>query len=71
MRRAALFRQIFAPPLLVGVFRERDAGIAALLRAVVDQAILANVEVARPCAAAPVVLPPRRNVVLKTVHARE
>src|SRR6185437_7608483 len=70
-RSAAFFRQVFALPLFLGVFGERDAGVPALLRAIVDQAILANIEVTRPRAAAPVILSPCRDIVLKTVHARE
>ena len=40
-----------------GVFGERHAGVAALLRAVVHQAVFADIEVARAGAAAPVVGP--------------
>ena len=54
-RGAAFFGEEFAVALLVGVFHERNAGIAALLRAIVDQAVFADVEVARAGAAAPVV----------------
>ena len=50
---------------------ERNARIAALLRTIMHQAILADVEVARAGAAAPVVLLAARDVVLKSIDARE
>src|SRR5208337_1742718 len=51
------------------VFLKRGTGIAALLRAVMHQAVLANVEVARSGAAAPLIRTPQRDVVLKRIHA--
>src|SRR5579863_8005804 len=56
---------------LGGIFGERNAGIAALLRAVMDEAVLANVEVARAGAAAPVVFAARGDIVLKRIDARK
>src|SRR5580658_8074756 len=52
-RGTALLREKFAVALLVSVLRQRDAGVAALLRAIMHQAILANVEIARAGAAPP------------------
>ena len=56
-RRAALFRDEFAANV-VPCTRQRLAGIAALLRAVVHQAVFADVEITRAGAALPLVLEP-------------
>src|SRR5262245_2584612 len=53
--RAGFFGEVFAADILDGVLLERNRGVAALLRAVVHQAILADVKISRPCAAAPLV----------------
>src|SRR5437763_14199890 len=47
------------------VVGERDAGRAALLRAVMHEAVFADVEIARARAATPVVRSPLREVLLK------
>ena len=52
-------------------FSERNARIAALLRAPVHQAVLADVEIARAGAAPPVVRLALGDIVLETVDARE
>ena len=52
---AALAGKVFPPHILERVFLDRDPGIAPLLRTVVDQAILADVDVAGAGAAAPIV----------------
>src|SRR5271156_450000 len=70
-RGTGFFGEEFAVALLIGVFHDRNARIAALLRAVVDQAVFADVEIARACAAAPVVFPAARDVVLEFIYARE
>src|SRR5215472_6751228 len=70
-RRAAFFRQEFAPPLCLGVLLERNAWIAALLRAIMHQAILADVEITRSGATPPIILAPCGDVVLKSVDARK
>ena len=54
-----------------GVLGQRLAGVAALLRAVVHQAVLADVHVARAGAATPVVRLAVRDVVLEVIEARE
>src|SRR5208282_6686581 len=71
MRRAAFLGEEFALPPGLRVLIERNAGVAPLLRAVVHEAVFANVEVARPGAASPFVLAPRGDVVLESIHARE
>ncbi len=69
MRGARFFRQVFAAQIVARVAREWNAGIAALLRAVVHESVLADVEITRPGAAAPVVGQAPGNVVLKRVDA--
>src|SRR5580700_2454767 len=71
MRRAALFGKIFAAHVVPGVRRQRYRRITALLRAVVHQPVLANVEITRPGAAAPFVRQPLRNIVLEGVDTGE
>src|SRR6202034_2723486 len=71
MRCAAFFRKIFAAHVVSRVGRQWYTGIATLLRAVVHQAVLANVEIPRSGAAAPVVGQALRNVVLEGVDAGE
>lgn len=51
------------------VFLERNAGKAALLRAIVHKAIFANVEIAGPRAASPLVGYSAREIFLKPVKA--
>src|SRR5271154_360239 len=69
--RATLLGEEFALALSGGVFGERDARVAALLGAIVHQAVLADIEVARSCAATPLILATRGDIVLESVHARE
>src|ERR1700722_8259793 len=71
MRRAGFFRHELAAYIVAGVGCERNSGIAALLRAVVHQAVFADVEIARASATAPVVTLTFRNVVLEGVDAGE
>ncbi len=63
-------REELALDVGLGVLGEGDAGIAALLGAVVDQAVFADVEVARAGAAAPVVGHAVGDGFLKLVEAR-
>jgi hypothetical protein len=70
-RGAALFCKKFAMALLVSVLHQRDARVSALLRTIMDQAVFANIEIARACAAAPVVFFPARDIVLKFIDPRE
>ena len=70
MRRARFFRPVF--PFEIGgpVLREPDAGRAALLRAPVDQAVFADVEVARAGAAVPLIRPAGDQILLEHVIVR-
>src|ERR1051326_2225443 len=70
VRGAGFFGEIFAAQIFARISRERDAGIAALLRAVVHEAVFADVEVARAGATAPLVRPAVGEVILKAVDAR-
>ena len=70
-RGAAFFGKKLAVALLVRILHQRNAGIAALLGAIMDQTVFANVEVARASAAAPVVFFTARDVVLEFIDARE
>ena len=70
VRRARLRRRELAADVVDGVALERHARIAALLRAVVHQAVLADVEVARAGAAAPLVRLAVGQVVLEAANPR-
>jgi hypothetical protein len=70
-RGAGFLGEELAMALFVSIFRERDAWVAALLGAIVDQAVLADVEVARTRAATPVVLAASGDIVLELVDAGE
>src|SRR5205085_4497761 len=69
-RRAPLLGVVLALHVGLSVLGERDAGRAALLRAVVDESVLADVEVARAGAAAPGVSLARGEVVLEPPQTR-
>src|ERR1700676_4629257 len=71
IRCAAFFGEIFAAHVVAGVGCERHAGIAALLRAVVDQSVFADVEVAGAGSAAPIIRQAFRDVVLEGIDASE
>ena len=71
VRGAGFFRVELAMAALGAVLGERDAGIAALLGAVMNQTILANIEVARAGAAAPIVFAARGDIVLERIDTRE
>jgi len=64
---ATFFREELAPDVGNGILLQRDGGIAALLRTVVHQPVLANVEVPRSRAAAPLVRLAVGDVVLEPV----
>src|SRR5271165_5764661 len=66
----ALFGEELAANVGDRVLLHRYAGIAALLRTVVHQAVFADVEVTRTRATAPLVGPAVGNVVLEPVEAR-
>src|SRR5438094_1566205 len=65
VRSAAFFGEIFAPDIGDRVLFQRNAGIAALLRAVMHQAVLADVQIACAGAAPPLVRTSLGNVVLE------
>src|SRR5580693_5262720 len=67
VRCAGFLRQIFAAQIFTGVILQRSSRIAALLRAVVDESVLANVEIAGSSTASPVVGQTFGDVVLKCV----
>src|SRR6266852_4657099 len=69
MRRAAFFGEVLAAHVIARVSRERHSGIATLLRTVVNQAVFADVEIARPGAATPLVWQALRYVVLESIDA--
>src|ERR1700744_5534960 len=70
VRRARLGRRVLAPDVLDGIIGERRARIAALLRAVVHEAVFADVQVAGAGAALPVIRAPFDQVALEIVDAR-
>ena len=70
-RSAALLCKKFALALLGGIIGEGNARVTPLLRAVVHQALFANVKITGAGPASPMVLAAGGDIVLKTVHARE
>src|ERR1044072_2155506 len=67
-RRDAFFSLTHSIEIVHSVLVERNAGIAALLRAPVDQTYLADVEITRAGATTPVVRLTFSNAVLKPVQ---
>src|SRR5579862_8010827 len=61
----------FAAQVCNRIFRQWNAWISTLLRAVVHQAVFANVEIAPASAATPLVRLPQGNIVLKRIDARK
>ena len=70
VRRARFLGVVLALYICERVLRNRDAWIAALLRAVMHQTVFADVEVTRACTAAPLVRLAVGQVVLELVDAR-
>src|SRR5271154_1290072 len=70
-RGAALLGEEFAVALFVGVLGQRNAGVAALLRAVMHQTVFADVKITRSGATPPVILLPFGDIVLELIDARE
>src|SRR5690348_1835861 len=68
-RSTILFRPIFAMNILDAVACERNTRVAALLRTVVNQPILANIEIARTRPAPPLVRSAVGNILLKINEA--
>src|SRR5579884_275810 len=71
VRGAALLGQVLAPHIGRGISGQRAGRIAALLRAVVNQAVLADVQITPAGAAAPVARLPTDDRVLEVVDLRE
>src|SRR6202035_2804209 len=71
VRRAGFFVQVFAAEVVACVSRQRDPRISALLRAVVNQSVFANVEVASTGATTPVVGQAFCDVFLERMNACE
>ena len=69
VRRAGFLRQVLAAYVLECVLLDGSSRIAALLRAIVNKSVFADVEVTSACAASPVVRLAVREVVLKSVYA--
>src|SRR6185312_6645612 len=67
--RAGFLREKLAVDITNRVLSQRCPRIAALLRAVMHQAVLADIQVAGSSAAAPVVRTAQSNVVLELVKA--
>src|ERR1700691_2658784 len=70
-RSAALLGQVFAANIVHGVFGQRFGRKSALLRAVMHQAVFANIEVSRSGPAAPMAGTAVRDVVLIVIDLRE
>src|SRR5262245_64599398 len=66
---AWLFRVKLASDVFAGVIFKRDGGVTALLRTVVNQSVLADVQVSGAGAAPPIVRPTVGQIVLKPVKA--
>ena len=71
MRGTGFFGQILAAEIVHGVFFKRDRRVTALLRTIVHQPILADVQITRAGAAAPLIRLALRDVVLKCIDASE
>ena len=70
-RRASFLGHKLALALLVGIFQQRNARITPLLRTIMNQAVLANVQIPCAGAATPIVLQSLCYVVLKLINASE
>ena len=70
VRRAALLRQKLPLQIRLRVLRQRHPRIPALLRAVMHQPVLADVQEPRPRAAPPVIRLAVRNVLLEVIEPR-
>src|SRR5438128_113152 len=68
---ARFLRHKFAAYVRERIFLQRDGRVPTLLRAVMHQPVLTDVEVTSSGTAAPLVGTPQRDIVLETVYARE
>ena len=69
MGRARFFGVELPAKIIHGVVHQRNAGIAALLRAPVNEAVFANIEIARSGSAAPLIGLTTSDVVLELIEA--
>src|SRR5881394_1724010 len=69
MWRASLFRKVFTLDVGEGVFLKRNSGVTTLLRAIVDEAVLTDVQIARPREAFPVIRLAASQFFLEPVEA--
>jgi len=70
MGSAWLHRVVFMLQILTRVFFKWNAGMTALLRAIVHEAVLTNVEVAAPRATMPIIRPPLSQIFIETLIQR-
>ena len=71
VRRAGFFGVVLAVAAFGRVFRQRNSGIAALLRTVVHQSVLADIKITRAGPAAPSIFASGGDIVLEGIDARE
>src|SRR5438270_4296101 len=71
VRRASFFRQVFAADISDRVLLKWNSWIAALLRAVMHQPVLADIQITGAGAASPLVRLPEGDVVLKRINPGE
>src|SRR3954447_22063675 len=71
VRSAALFGEVFTADIGNCVLLERDRRIPALLRAVMHQPVLADIQITGAGAASPLVRLPEGDVVLKRINPGE
>src|SRR5258707_526692 len=69
MRGAVLLGKVFTLDVGEGVFLEWNSGITALLRAIVHETVLTDIQVTGACAAFPVIGFTSRKLFLKPVKA--
>src|SRR5262245_32279145 len=67
-RRACLLGEVFSLHMFVCVLLERNPGVPARLRAIVDETVLADVQIAGASPAAPVIGSPAREIFLKPIQ---
>lgn len=66
---AGFLREKFAAEVPGCVFGKRNARIATLLRTIVNQPVLADIEVSRTGTAPPFIFSPGGNIVLEGIYA--
>src|SRR4051812_2782048 len=71
VRGAGFLCDVFAADIGSGVAFQRSPRVTALLGAVMHQAVFANVEIARACAASPLIWTTLSDVVLESIDAGE